>query len=605
MAIRRCPYCKSIIDEASEYCSNCGTQLLFPEDESIEEEIPGERLIDEDIEAEPVEEIKKPARAKRGSKKKKKKPAEEKKTAEKIELVEEEPPEPDEEKAEEETEVEEEEEKELPEVQAGEIEAEEELHPELEEERMEEPDLPESEEETPFDEEIPEDEEAPAPEKKAPSKSESLKFETEDLDQLPDARTKEREEMEKILKSFGGEEGEKPEDFIEDRTPPVEDYEEAPVSAEEQAAGVQSEEEKEPAPEAEAEEEDEEEEDEEEEDEEEEDELVELPEYMKAPSGEEETPPDKYTRAEEESAEDIAEEERKEREDIERFLESVKKEREEKARAFKKKVMPTPEGGWEEEEIPYETTPETELTPEELIGLEEKEKEEIEQFVKSVKKERGRTEESFPLEAEVRGTPEEEMPAVQEEEISSAAEEEEAMPSGEVPENIPETGKELPPWAEKFKDSTPPQFEDTQEEIQHEAPAVPEVTIPEEEFMAPEPEEEVPVSKVKADLPETPEEERPVLEKKEEPERKVVVKRPPSRFVMRLKSRTFDFLSVAVFWLVSLWVASRLIGVSVYSIISISTLPVVGFYLIILLVYFIFFLIFLGESLGDYIFYQE
>jgi len=31
----------------------------------------------------------------------------------------------------------------------------------------------------------------------------------------------------------------------------------------------------------------------------------------------------------------------------------------------------------------------------------------------------------------------------------------------------------------------------------------------------------------------------------------------------------------------------------------------VGFYLIILLVYFIFFLIFLGESLGDYIFYQE
>lgn len=50
MAIRRCPYCKAIIDEGSEYCSNCGTQLLFPEDEFIEEEIPGERIVDEEEE---------------------------------------------------------------------------------------------------------------------------------------------------------------------------------------------------------------------------------------------------------------------------------------------------------------------------------------------------------------------------------------------------------------------------------------------------------------------------------------------------------------------------------------------------------------------------
>jgi hypothetical protein len=46
MAIRRCPYCKAIIDESLEYCSNCGTQLLFPEDEAIEEDIPGEKIID-------------------------------------------------------------------------------------------------------------------------------------------------------------------------------------------------------------------------------------------------------------------------------------------------------------------------------------------------------------------------------------------------------------------------------------------------------------------------------------------------------------------------------------------------------------------------------
>ena len=47
MAIRRCPYCKAIIEEGAEFCSNCGTQLLFPEDEKIEEEIPGEKNVDD------------------------------------------------------------------------------------------------------------------------------------------------------------------------------------------------------------------------------------------------------------------------------------------------------------------------------------------------------------------------------------------------------------------------------------------------------------------------------------------------------------------------------------------------------------------------------
>jgi len=48
MAIRRCPYCKAIIEEGAEFCSKCGTQLLFPEDEKIEEEIPGEKIVDDD-----------------------------------------------------------------------------------------------------------------------------------------------------------------------------------------------------------------------------------------------------------------------------------------------------------------------------------------------------------------------------------------------------------------------------------------------------------------------------------------------------------------------------------------------------------------------------
>jgi hypothetical protein len=47
MAIRRCPYCKAIIDEQDKYCNNCGTQLLFPEDEFVEEDIPGDKIVEE------------------------------------------------------------------------------------------------------------------------------------------------------------------------------------------------------------------------------------------------------------------------------------------------------------------------------------------------------------------------------------------------------------------------------------------------------------------------------------------------------------------------------------------------------------------------------
>jgi hypothetical protein len=50
MAITRCPYCHAIIDEADKYCNNCGTQLLFSEDEEVEEEIPGEKIIDAEVE---------------------------------------------------------------------------------------------------------------------------------------------------------------------------------------------------------------------------------------------------------------------------------------------------------------------------------------------------------------------------------------------------------------------------------------------------------------------------------------------------------------------------------------------------------------------------
>jgi hypothetical protein len=50
MAITRCPYCHAIIDEADKYCNNCGTQLLFAEDDEVEEEIPGEKIVDAEVE---------------------------------------------------------------------------------------------------------------------------------------------------------------------------------------------------------------------------------------------------------------------------------------------------------------------------------------------------------------------------------------------------------------------------------------------------------------------------------------------------------------------------------------------------------------------------
>jgi hypothetical protein len=52
MAIIRCPYCHAIIDENDKYCNNCGTQLLFPEDDAVEEEIPGEKILNTEEEGE-------------------------------------------------------------------------------------------------------------------------------------------------------------------------------------------------------------------------------------------------------------------------------------------------------------------------------------------------------------------------------------------------------------------------------------------------------------------------------------------------------------------------------------------------------------------------
>jgi len=56
MGIKRCPYCRALISDEDQYCKNCGTQLLFPEDEEIEEEIPGDKIIEDDRQRDTTEE---------------------------------------------------------------------------------------------------------------------------------------------------------------------------------------------------------------------------------------------------------------------------------------------------------------------------------------------------------------------------------------------------------------------------------------------------------------------------------------------------------------------------------------------------------------------
>lgn len=630
MAIRRCPYCKAIIDESSEYCANCGTQLLFPEDESIEEEIPGEKIVDisekevESLKAEDGKEEKKAnPRKKKKSSKTQKKDKETAEAADKDTSKEEEEVEAEPEAEEEQAELEETEEKDaeiMPEAQKEEMEEEEseeekettedEMTEVVTDEKTEEeeeepsPEVEAEEEEerpavhgSPEKEEAPESEEPEKPEEKTPGgeeeppsveegekseelsvKIESLKFETEELEKIPDARTKDREEMEEILKSFQDEGGKEPDVFDEDQVPPLEEEEEEILPSPPEEAGPEErpeekEKDKEPTPPILPED-------------------TELPEYMK-------TPPEEEMPVEDESPESFLEEEEKEKKEIERFLDSVKKERADKAQSFKHKVMPTPEGGWEEEE--EAGTPKEDMTPQELIDLEDKEKEDIEKFVESVKEEREKDKE-IPA-------PGEETPSISE--------------SGPV--QPPDTKSEpLPPWAEKIKDEAPPQFEETEEEEkvgifaetepeevleeQEKTPELQQVIPVETEMTPPEkvtPEDEMPAPVSGVGIAEKEKEEPPRAEERAEPEKKIAVRRPPSRFVMRLKSRAFDLFSMAVLWLLALWGVSRYLGVTLYSILSESTLPVVGFYLIMLFVYYIFFRIFLGETLGDFIFYQE
>lgn len=267
---------------------------------------------------------------------------------------------------------------------------------------------------------------------------------------------------------------------------------------------------------------------------------------------------------------------------------------EERAEEIKTEGEPLPEKEMKEEigEPPSPKPPDKEeakeseekLPPEEekkkISDTEKKEREEVERFVESIKRERAEIEKEY---------------VVPEEKI---------LPTPEgTREETSEVEEGLPPWAEKIKEVLPPESEKMEEETKREEPLELGEEIQEKEKKVLE--EELPPPEKKLGLPEGEEEEIFPFAKEIAVERKRARARRRSRFSTRLKSRAFDFFSIAAFCLFCLWLASRLMEVPLIKLISASAFPVLFFYLVLLLLYFAFFVLFLGETLGDRIFHQE
>ncbi|NOR21826.1 MAG: hypothetical protein GQ476_03925 [Candidatus Aminicenantes bacterium] len=480
MAIRRCPYCKAIIDGVAEYCSNCGTQLLFPEDEFKEEEIPGDRIVEE-------------------------------------------------------------EEKEEETLEAEEAESEKgEPSPESEErEEGKEEEILEAKGEKLEKDEI----------EVTPPQVEEIDIKAAEALRMREARELVKKETQKLWESVGtGEEERLPDVEIEFPLPPEE--EEAPESGEE----LKVEEEKE---------------------------EIDLRSIRlrRTPDTEE-----------------------REKEEVERFVESVKAERGKEALRSEEEIPPSEEIEMEEREeidlrsIRIGRTPDTE----------EREKVEIERFVESIKKERERVKEYF--------TPEDEIPP----------------PPKEMGEETSEIKDRIPPWAEKIKEEPPQELEDKEKERDIEKTVELGEDFQEKEIKTPVdepppptdeplPEEDKPLSPTGEPLPPTdelllsekeigfPEEvdQKVPFAREIREKRKRAVRRRRSGYYAWLKARAFDFVFIAAFSLICLGLASRLMEVSLFRLISASGPPVLVFYFVLLLFYFGFFILFLGETPGDRLFPRD
>jgi len=299
----------------------------------------------------------------------------------------------------------------------------------------------------------------------------------------------------------------------------------------------------------------------------------------------------------------------------------------EKEEAPESKEELPPEKEKEEKE---ETPPQKEEIDFRTLGLrktpdtEEREKEEIEKLVKSIKEKRGEeartSEEEIPPSAEREKEEKEEEKEIppQKEEIDfrslrlrktpdTEEREKEEIETAPTPEGVKEETSEveegIPPWAEKIKEVPPPELEEIEGEIEKEKPIELGEDFQEKEKKPPEDEHLPSVKEV--GLPEEVEQKGLPFGKEIEVAKKRARVRRRLRFSARLRSRAFDILFMTAFCFVCLGLASRLMEVSLFKLIYVSALPVLIFYMILLMFYFVFFVFFLGETPGDRIFPRE
>jgi len=242
--------------------------------------------------------------------------------------------------------------------------------------------------------------------------------------------------------------------------------------------------------------------------------------------------------------------------------------------------------------------PEDEFIEEEIPGEKIKEEEEGEELELPEEKEEEKEEELEELEEEkeieeiMAETSEKEEEREEKDEIerllASLKEKKEGKGAEVIEEKIlkPETG--LPPWVQKLKEPPTP-------------------GIPESEELEEKTSEVLkPTFDTGVSLPEVVEQKPlPFEEKIEEKKLELEIEAPPPTFTSRLIAKVFDLLCITALWLLSLSVASRLLAVSLFHLISVGALQIFIFYFILIATYFSLFLFFLGGTLGDWLFLKE
>jgi hypothetical protein len=546
MAVKRCPYCKAIIDEGAEYCTNCGTKLLFPEDEAIQEEIPGEMLKHEDF--------------------------------------------PDDEE-DEEKEEEADKKKRVSEAQ--------------EEEQVAEKEEDKAEEDSP-----------PSPPKKTRPKRKRSASKTRKV--APPVVTEKEEPVEAVEgpteKDQPVDTGEVQDDVIVDEA--AEDIEPEPEDAEE---------------------------------------VIDVQDEVRMdtrrgktedlPDGFAETIEEAKAKVEDEIVEEASQEivEKEAHDEIDEAEVAVDEEipMDEAGKVYDQTEMemqsqPDVKSSGVEEESPKVPLREPSSSDagaiqtndiEEIVDEAEKEKKEIDEFIVSVKKERENglkiddSGELPPWAEAMEGTTPPPMPPtdeieLQEEDVSGEVEEAvEDIEKWEAenvpqPEDEPETPVDPGPGYDTSSafpetvavDQKGLPFRAATKEEPLKGHAVEEVSAPDDSYQEePYKDEPIPDEYVEEEVKEAAVQTEAPRRFKIRPRRRTT----PVPFMDWIKARIFDVFFIAALWFITLWVASQVLEISVIEVISTSFSLTLIFLGILLALYFFFFLFFLGETLGNYLFSQD